>query len=258
LGTSKKPNVLVFALRDWSYENILPVIKELSEFNFKRIYTSHDQNLLQLIPTTDLFITCEPFSADWYQMFSNIRTLSKKTIIALQQSPYYTETNKEGTFNFDVIFTWGRQTKTAWVDYCGLDNDKAIVTGCPRHDKMFGMPTCAKNAPTVLLSGIPEKNKELLTYVENPKYNAIVHPRFNPGELHHKLTVDTLSIIRDSKQIYFTDTGPGIWALILKKDCKVFGNYDNYKYWNKPFFIEWSVTDNQATKRIAKLLKEYI
>ena len=94
--------LLIYAYRDWSFENIKPILKY---FDYKRWWVESDVHVN--FADYDLIITCEPHIQGWRSVWKEIK--NKYKVLAMQQSLFWNDIkNPNSAWFFDKFMVWGQ------------------------------------------------------------------------------------------------------------------------------------------------------
>ena len=252
-------NLLIYAYRDWSFENIAPV---LQDFKWNR-WWAEKPGLPPDFASYDAIITCEPHIEGWRQTYPLISGRHK--ILALQQGLFWSdEYNPNAVWLFDKMMVWGQMMVDALSDY--HISDRLILSGNPKFDAAF-RTTVQDDGYTLILGSGCESIRAYRPLIKQMGSNCKFLP--HPNRTGHKLTEDTSDLIRRAHRVVFKCTGAGLTAMIMNKPvmilpyvhqksympCKL---YNTNAFGHDPEYVEYAVYCVNATKRIRSVIEDFV
>lgn len=240
------PKALIYAYRDWSFENLKPALDGL---DYDRYWFERGDID---ISKYSVIVTCEPHIEGWRKFYPKV--FNKLPILALQQGLYWAkEGNPNATWRFDKYMVWGEQMRECCLK-SKLTDDRITITGCPRWDKWWDAPV--KNDGYTLVLG---DGSDRECYY---KGDAVWRP--HPAQNKYQMQRDTEDLIRCADKVVFKSTGIGLLALIMDKKYEIYKSprlsYEKLRdgTYTKDEFLKWAITGNNATERVRCEISQYL
>ena len=249
--------VLVYAYRDWSFANIQPVLDQ-----FEWIRWCDEQGPPPNFDDFDLIITCEPHIEGWVKWYPELR--KKHKVLAMQQGLYWSDSlNPHAQWSFNKIMVWGT------LMGCVMDRykmtDRVFVTGNPRFDEFYDMPTFDGNYALILGSGGEggHRYRRQMFVEKDVKFQP------HPNVCNYKMSNNTIGLIQSARKVIFKCTGTGIIAMIMKKPVKILPFihqksylpcklYNSGQYGFDPDFVTHATMGPGSTDRVHKAIMEFV